>query len=185
MQRIFSYLDGVVFMDVLDVARYSFFMLLVEIVLVIALAVFTAHGAKAGFVKSLGQLIATVLAFVAAKAWSPEFGRLIEVVLPRQESLARFLAFFVIFLIVDRLLGFFLRLVAGLLGIVTRLPIISSVNALLGAVLGFGEGIVLVGSLIYLVTTLRFSSLLLGWVNGSVVAGYTERVFYTVLGYFL
>lgn len=160
-------------------------MLLVDIILVVILLSFAARGWKNGVIESLGELIGAVLAFLAARAWSPWLGGIIGTLLPGREGLARFIAFVIVFLIVARLIGWLFALAAKILKIVTSLPLISLVNKILGAIFGFLGGIVLVGSSVYLALTFRLDATLISWLGSSSVALWTERVFSSLLRFLL
>lgn len=160
-------------------------MLIVDIILIVILASFVVSGSRNGFIETLGNLVGAVIGFLAARAWSPWLGSIVGIILPGRAGIARLIAFVIIFIIVDRLVGFLFKLADTLLKIVTRLPIISSINALLGAIIGFAEGIVLVGSSVYLIITYRLDPSLVAWLTASSVAHWTQIVFTRVLGFLL
>jgi len=62
-----------------------------------------------------------------------------------------FIAFVLIFLVIDRLINFIARLINKILKIVTFSAHHPRLNGLLGGVVGLAEGVVLVGSATYLV----------------------------------
>lgn len=172
-------------MDAFSAAGYHFFMLLVDLILIVLLLAFAASGYQKGFVVTLGQLIGAVIGFLVARAGSPAFGAVVGIFLPGRAGLAQFIAFVLIFLIIDRLVGWVFGLAEAVIGILTRLPILSTINHLLGAIIGLAEGFVLIGSSVYLVLTFHLDPTLVTWLSGSVIAGYAERVFYSVLGILL
>ena len=160
-------------------------MLLVEIILLLIIIGFALSGAKGGFVRALGQLIGAIIGFLAARAWSPWLTSLFTIFLPGREGIAHFIAFLLIFLVIDRLVGYLFIFVSTLCRVLTHLPIIKQLNAFLGGILGFAEGITLVGSTVYLVLATHMDPTLVRWLSNSIVAGYCERVFSRVLGYLL
>jgi uncharacterized membrane protein required for colicin V production len=158
-------------------------MLLVEIVLVVLLAAFVVGGSRNGFIRTLGQLLGAIIGFLVARAWSPWLGGLLAFFMPGRPGIAQFIAFVIVFVVIDRLVGFLFGLADKIFKIVTRLPIISSIDGLLGAVLGFVEGVVLVGASTYLILSLRLDATLVGWLTGSTVARWCETAFFRVLGF--
>lgn len=160
-------------------------MLIVDIVLILILVAITARGWRQGFVDSLAELIGAVIAFLVARAMSPWVADWLLFLLPGRPGLIRFIAFVIVFAFVMRLVGWLLGLAADLLNLVARLPLISMVNSLLGAVLGFLSGIVLVGSSVYLVMTFRLDPTLMSWLGASRVAGYAQTVFSGLLRFLL
>ncbi|MFH1098678.1 MAG: CvpA family protein, partial [Candidatus Uhrbacteria bacterium] len=67
-------------------------------------------------------------------------------------NLARVVLFLLIFAIVNRLVGFVFYLIERAFKIIAILPFLSSINRLGGAVLGFLEGIIVLGAALYLTT---------------------------------
>jgi uncharacterized membrane protein required for colicin V production len=159
-------------------------MLLVDIVLILIIIGFTLGGMRSGFVQALGQLIGAVLGFMAARAWSPWLAGFFGIFTSRT-GLVHFIAFVLIFLIVDRMVGLLFKFAGKLCQVLTHLPLIRQLNSFLGAILGFLEGIVLVGSSVYVVMSTRLDLSLVHWLTTSTVANYTERAFSRVLGYLL
>ncbi len=160
-------------------------MLIVDILILVILAVFVLSGSRNGFIQSLGQLVGAVLGFAVARDWSPWLGTILHSFLPGTDGMARFIAFVLIFIFVDRIIGLLFGIADKLFSLVTRLPFVSSVNALLGAIIGFAEGVVIVGASTYLVLALRVDASLMAWLGGSKVAKMTEAIFFKLLGFLL
>jgi membrane protein required for colicin V production len=160
-------------------------MLLVNIVLVLILCAFVTNGARNGVIRALGQLIGSVLGYLAAKAWFGILADILHSFLPGSMGTARFIAFLFLFLVVDQIIGFLFGLADKVFKILTWLPFISSINGFLGAVIGFFEGVVFVGGSAYLVRTTAIEPHLVTWLASSQVAQYAERVFYRLLGFLL
>lgn len=160
-------------------------MLIVEIILAIVILSFAGRGWKAGLIESLGELVGSVIAFLAARWLSSYMAIPFSAIFPGREGLARFVAFVIIFTLVLKLIGWLFMLAAKLLKIVTALPIVSLVDSALGAVCGFLSGIVLVGSTVYLVMTYRLDPHLMVWLGGSTVAQWSQAAFENVLRFLL
>lgn len=160
-------------------------MLLVDIVLLVLLLTFVMNGWKDGIIQTLGRLIGAVIGFVAARAWSPLLGGVISFFLPNHAGIAQLIAFIIVFLLIDRLIGWVFGIAASFFRLLTRLPLLATVDSLIGAVFGFAEGVVMIGSSIYLVLTLRLDPTLVDWLTRSSVAHYMETVFHRVLGFLL
>lgn len=160
-------------------------MIIVDIILIIILAAFVMSGMRYGFIQTLGNFVGSILGFMGAQAWSPWFGGVMSKILPVKIGLAQVIAFIIIFIFIDRIVGILFKIADKLFKIVTMLPFISSINKLLGAILGLAEGIVLVGSSVYLILTFRLDPTLMAWFNGSTVASWTQQIFRNVLGFLL
>ena len=160
-------------------------MLLVEIILIIILASFVLGGVKSGFFLTLGRLLGAVVGFVIARATYAWVGGLLALIMPGHAGIASFLAFLFIFILVDRLIGLVFHLLSHLFNLATFIPFTKTIGRILGGILGFFEGVVLVGSCVYLILRFHLDPSLMAWVSSSTVALYTERVFRAVLGFLL
>lgn len=159
-------------------------MLIVNIVLVVILAAFAMNGAKNGVIRALGQLIGSILGYLAAKAWFGLLADILHSFLPGSLGIARFIAFIFLFMVVDQIIGMLFGLADKVFKILTWLPFISSINGFLGSVIGFCEGAAFVGGGAYLVRTTSIEPHLVTAAS-SQVAQYAERVFYRLLGFML
>lgn len=158
-------------------------MLLTNLILAFALLGFIGAGMKDGFIHSLGRLIGSVLGFLAARAWSVKVASIFGLFMPL--GWARFLSFIVIFVIITRLFGFVFKLVDGAFRILSILPFLKSINNFLGGILGFAEGLILLGGAIYLVTTFKLIPWLATLLTGSIIASWILKTFNLLLGILL
>jgi uncharacterized membrane protein required for colicin V production len=118
-------------------------MILFELLALIVLAAFVANGLKAGAIEALGRFIGAVLGFLAAKAWSGWFITALSLFMPL--TWASLVAFIVVFLVVDHFVGFIFKFAETILGVFEKLPVIKQLSSIIGAVLGFLEGVVVIG----------------------------------------
>lgn len=160
-------------------------MLIVEIILALIILALTARGWRQGLIETLGELVGAVIAFLVARAFSPWLAGFFVPFMPGRDGLARFIAFVIIALIVARLVGFLFGLADSLLHIITHLPLVKLAQKIIGAILGFLSGIVLVGSTTYLVLFYRLDPTLMGWFGGSTVAQWSQAVFTNLLRFLL
>jgi len=160
-------------------------MLLVEIVLVLVLAAFIMSGVKVGFFVSLGKMLGAVLGFVIARAWYAGVGSVIAIVMPAHVGIARLIAFMFLFILVDSLVGLVFKLLSSLFGLMKFIPFTKTISRVLGGLLGFFEGVVLVGATVYVIMHFRLDPSLMAWVSSSSVAHFTQSVFQAVLGFLL
>lgn len=156
-----------------------------DLVLFLILFAFGVLGWKRGSILTIGQVIGAIIGFLIARTTSPWLGAVIALFMPDRAGLAHLIAFIIIFFLIERLIGLLVKLVNFIFKIITSLPIISKVDAALGFLLGIVEGIVFVGSTIYLVMTLRLEPTVMTWVSGSILSRYVQQVFEYLLGYFL
>lgn len=124
----------------------------IDLTLVVLVMVFVIFGLYFGLIHTLGSLIGALIAVVGAGYslayavdWLSTFmnvGPVFTVVI-----------FIVLFLIISRLIGFVFWVIERAVGILTKLPFISSLDHLLGGILGFLEGLIATGVLIHVALT--------------------------------
>lgn len=160
-------------------------MLWVNVVLIALLASFVAIGAKRGFLDSLGRLIGAVIGFWVARLFSGSLGLLFSRFGFAGEKAVRLIAFLVLFFLVFALVSWVIGLAAKMLRIVTRLPLITWVDSLLGGAVGAVEGVVFLGSMsVILFSTMLFPQVS-KWLAASWVARLIEKTFSTMLWFLL
>ncbi|MFO0764840.1 MAG: CvpA family protein [Patescibacteria group bacterium] len=157
-------------------------MLIAEIVFGVLLVLGLSRGYKAGAVQGLADILSSIVAFVLARWSYGFFAKLLALVVPNGDSgLAKFLAFIIVFVAIWKLISMLLGIVVVMLKIVTSLPIISWINKILGAVLGFVLMVIFIGSTAYLVIHTKLDPTLVKWFSSSVIAGYCQKAFMNVL----
>lgn len=154
--------------------------MLVEIILLLILIGHIGQGWKDGFIHTMGRVVGAVLGFILARSWSISIAFIFAILLPT--GWARFVAFVVIFIVVNRLVGWLFKIADGLFRILSLLPFVKSINGLLGAILGFFEGAIVLGGIIWLVDNFDLIASLKALLAGSVVAGAISRLFEIILG---
>ncbi len=152
-----------------------------DVSLMFVLLIFVGMGGKDGFIHTLGRLLGAILGFILARSWSSWLAAILGVFLPI--GWARVIAFLALFLIINRLMGYALTIVDGIFRFITILPFLKSVDLLLGAAFGFSEAIVLLGGMIYLITTFKPVPSLFALANASKVAQWIMSIFHTSLSF--
>ncbi|MFD1850105.1 CvpA family protein [Oceanobacillus bengalensis] len=142
-------------------------------------------GLKRGFILQLLHLIGFIVAFIVARMYYAELGQKLEMWIPYPElqdesAWAQFLqnlplelAFYnaIAFAVIFFGTKIILQIVASMLDFVASIPIIRSVNKLLGAVLGFIEVYLLLFIVLYILALTPLMQIQ-EWINGSSVALY-------------
>ena len=160
-------------------------MLTVDIVFGLLLIGFFIGGYRKGLVVAFGQLLGVLIGFTIARHSSAWLGDLIGKWFHANAGIAHIIAFVLIFLLVDRLFGLVIGLIDRVVKILSIIPFLSTINGLLGSILGLLEGVVLLGSSVYLIKSLYLHPTLVAWVTQSRVAPFLEQVFYKALGFLL
>lgn len=147
-----------------------------DLSLIIIIGGFALFGLWFGFVHTLGSLAGTLVgAYVASRYYEPMAQWLIHIT-GWQGNTARVTMFIIAFLVISRLVGFAFWLVDRLLSVITKLPFISSINHLLGGVLGFFEGLLTIGLAIYFIERVPLSPEFMQMVAQSKVAAQASHI---------
>lgn len=158
---------------------------LVDILLGLFLIWFTFLGYQRGLVQTIGQLLGAVGGFWIAKTWALPISHAVQSFVPLSAGTIQIIVFILIFLIADRIVSFIFWIIDKLFRIVTLLPFLSSVYAILGALIGLFEGVFLVGSLSYIIVTLHLNPAWMVWIYASRIAVFSQTVFYRALGFLI
>ncbi len=157
----------------------------VDVVLGIFLIWFTFVGFRRGIVQTAGQLIGAVVGFWIAKTWALPISNTVHLFVPISIAVIQIIVFILIFLFADRIVSLVFWLLDKLFKIVTLLPFLSTLDSLLGALIGLFEGIFLIGSLSYVIITLHLNPSWMAWITRSHIAIFSQTVFYRVLGFLI
>lgn len=148
-------------------------MSLFDIILLCIIGGFALFGLWFGFMHTLGSLLGTFLGIFLAFRYYPWLGGLLMKWTGWEGNIANVVMFILAFLIINRLVGIFFWLVGKSTDVVTKLPLIGSLNRILGLALGFFEGVVTVGVILYFVEQYPVSEKLVAAIATSQVAPYT------------
>ncbi len=110
---------------------------LLDLILILAVFGFVLFGLWFGVVHTLGALVGTVAAAVIAGQY--------YTLAPGGDA-GKVIGFILIFIVVNRLIGFIFYLVDRAFHFLTILPFLKSINRLAGGVLGLIEGLLVVGT---------------------------------------
>lgn len=130
----------------------------IDLIIVIALAVFGLLGLIRGFIQEVGSLIGLFVGlFVAGKAAWP-VAQYIREGFAQYPAIADMLsyivAFFLVFFVVTFIFGFLVKVIDKLFNIFAVFPFLKTINRLGGAALGLLEGTLFLAALAYMITTL-------------------------------
>jgi uncharacterized membrane protein required for colicin V production len=152
-------------------------MALFNIVLLLILLAFVGLGLKDGFIVSLGRIVGAIIGFVAARAWYVAASPLLSWLMP--DSWAKVLAFLLIFMLVDRLMGWIFGALDKTYDFLAKIPFMKSANHVIGAVVGLIEGIVVMGGVIWVIKAFNILPFAIPYLNGAPVA---RAVYYIFMG---
>ena len=143
-----------------------------DIILLALIAGFGLFGLWFGFVHAVFSLIGTFVGlYFATRFYEPMAGWLMGVT-GWSNNFSKVLVFVIAFVLIARLVSVLFWLIEKVLGIITKLPVISGLNHLLGGLFGLFEGILVIGVCIYFIARFPISQDFMNLVNNSTVAPY-------------
>lgn len=150
-------------------------MALFDIILLIIFFSFVASGFYFGLVHILGNLIGVVIGVMAASYFYKDFSPFLQFIFLK-EPMANWLAFIIIFVLVNRLIGFVVHWIDKGFKIFKIIPFVSSINRLGGALLGFLEGALVLGTILYVGTRFLEGNFLAQAIENSRFAGLLIKI---------
>ncbi|MDD4607108.1 MAG: CvpA family protein [Patescibacteria group bacterium] len=124
-------------------------MTVLDLILILILVGFCLSGVKYGFIHSLGSIVGVVFGVYFASKWYPLVVEKIAPILFGQERLVALLAFVIIFILFNRVIGIVFYFLGKMFGIVAFVPFLKTFNRILGGVLSVFEGILVLGVIFY------------------------------------
>ncbi|MFH0951543.1 MAG: CvpA family protein [bacterium] len=124
-------------------------MIIFDAVLLLALAGFVFYGLFFGLIRTLGSLVGVVVGAWAAGQWYLDFYGWTTNLFFGHENLGKIISFIIVFVLVNRLVGFLFVLLDKFFHLLTIIPFLKTINRLAGAIFGFIEGSLILGLLLY------------------------------------
>ncbi|TAL20546.1 CvpA family protein [Patescibacteria group bacterium] len=123
--------------------------MLLDFILLVLLAGFVLFGLWFGFVHSLGALLGTIVgAMVAGRLYEP-VAAWTQGIIPWDQNILRVVAFLILFVVINRLVGLVFYVIERVFKFLSIIPFLSTIDHILGAVLGFIEGVIVLGLTLY------------------------------------
>jgi len=141
-----------------------------DIILLIIFFGFVGAGFYFGLIHTLGAIIGVVVGVLAAGQFYDEFASFFEFIMLKP-SVAKIIAFIVIFLVVSRLIGYMVHMMDKGFKLARLIPFATMVNRLGGALLGFFEATLVLGVILYVATNFEISPYINQAIDDSVLAG--------------
>ena len=124
-------------------------MTLIDIILLILLGGFVLFGFWFGLIHSLGALFGVVVGAGFATRYFDVVTQWLHPYTGGPINVVRIVVFIIIFIIINRLVGFIFYIIDKTFRFVTILPFIAGINRLGGAIIGLVEGALVLGLILY------------------------------------
>lgn len=151
-------------------------MTILDFVLIIILFFFTFSGFWFGLIHTFGALVGTIAGVLVAGHYFETGASLISPIFMGNTNLAKIVAFILIFIIVNRLVGLVFWVINKLFNVIAIIPFLKTINRLAGAVLGFLEGSLVLGVVIIMIGKFPFANFIIPAIDVSKVAKYLISV---------
>ena len=133
------------------------FLTILDLILILILFLFIAFGFALGLIHTIGALVGVVVgSYLAGVLYEPD-GSWLEPFFLGNANTARIVAFIVIFVLINRLVGLVFWLVNKIFHLISIIPFTKSLNRLLGALFGFLEGSLVLGLSLYFISRFTIS----------------------------
>ena len=130
-------------------------MTLFDLILILGLFGFMLFGLFFGFVHAIGSLIGVIIGAWVAGKYYETVAHWLEPFM--NEDWSKIVAFLIILVILNRVVGFIFWIAEFILKRFTSLPFIKGMNRLLGFFIGFVEGVLVIGVIVYVASKLSES----------------------------
>jgi uncharacterized membrane protein required for colicin V production len=129
----------------------------IDFFLVIAFVGFVLSGLWFGVIHMIGVVVGLFAGAIVGGLYFSSIGEILLPMVGGNENLANLLAFFGLFVIVSRLVGFIFFFLEKIFNLIAIIPFLKTFNRLLGGILGLLEGTLVLGLLVYFAGRFPFS----------------------------
>lgn len=123
-----------------------------DIVLLIILAGFILNGLSKGLINLFGRVFGLIIGAYISSHFYLQFYELIKKIFNGNNSIGKIVSFIVLFFIVTRLMDFLFKLIEKVFNFIAFIPGSKYINNIAGAALGFFEGALFLGLIIFVVS---------------------------------
>lgn len=142
----------------------------IDYILLAIIAGFTWIGLWSGFIHTLGSFLGVFLGAALASRYYIALAGAWDWVFFGNEKMTQIVIFIVLFVLISRAVGIVFWVANKIFGVVKLFPFLGSLNKLLGAILGFLEGVLILATILFLMNQYQVSPSLVEKVNNSGIA---------------
>ncbi len=126
-----------------------------SIVLSLVVILFALNGFWQGLIHMLGSIAGLIIGVGVASRWDAALGAYVNAATGWDENICVIVAFVLILLVFTRVFGFALHILEKMFKFM-KIPLVGLANKIAGGILGFFEGIFVVGSTLIIINSLPF-----------------------------
>lgn len=141
-----------------------------DYILIAIILGFTWVGFWSGFIASLGRFLGLFIGAAIASRYYMMLAPSWEWVFFDNKTITEIALFIIIFTLISRGIGLIFWLLDKIFNFIRFFPFLTTINRLLGGVLGLLEGIIVLGLVLFLLTKYEVSQELIATIQSSVVA---------------
>lgn len=130
---------------------------LFDLILVAVIMVSVGFGYALGLIQSIGALVGVVVGGWLAGLYYESFSTWLSQYIPGGVAVSSIVAFIILFTIINRLIGLIFYVLDRVYHILTFIPFVKGINRIGGGVIGFLEGVLGLGLMLYFVSRFAFS----------------------------
>lgn len=133
-----------------------------DIALIVIISGFILNGFIKGFIRLLGNIVGLIVGIFIASRFYLQFYNWAESIFGGRESLGKVLSFIVVFIIVTVAVDWIFVILEKIFKIISIIPFTKLINRLLGAALGFVEGALFIGIILFVISRYAWIGSLFG-----------------------
>ncbi|PLX27806.1 hypothetical protein C0583_01035 [Candidatus Parcubacteria bacterium] len=146
-------------------------MSIIDSILLLILAGFVFYGVFHGLIRTIGAFFGVLIGAILASRFYLPVSDYIDVMFFGYNNIGRVGVFFLLFSVIDRLVGFAFYLLEKSFNIISIIPFLKTINRLGGLILGFITGSFAIGLVIYVINKYAILDSMVGrWLTNSELA---------------
>jgi len=133
-----------------------------DIALIIIVAAFALNGFSKGLIRLLGNIVGLIFGIFIASRFYLQFYIWAETWFAGRENLGKVLSFIIVFIAVTLAVDFVFIIIEKIFKLISIIPFTKLLNRLLGAALGFIEGSLFIGIILFVISRYAWIGTLFG-----------------------
>ncbi|MBU1164001.1 CvpA family protein [Patescibacteria group bacterium] len=152
------------------------FFTIFDLILLLILFIFISFSFWMGLIQTLGGIVGLFAGAWIGGMYYEQFAVWLNPYFMDHPNVARIVAFILIFTLVNRLVGLIFWLINKVFNVISMLPFLKSINRIGGALLGFVEGVLILGAIILMINRFPIGEWVMGIIGSSQVATWLEKI---------